>query len=155
MTAVVMQQQLLLASRPDMWTTGLFDVCDDMNICCCGFWCYHCLVGRTLSEFGENHCVACCDFGAPSAVILALRYGVRKQHGIQGTLCNDLCTVAFCGLCAACQVAREIKIRKTQQLVATTVINVQPAALPLQSAAYPGHPGPVLMQNTAYPGQPM
>ncbi|XP_063058393.1 placenta-specific gene 8 protein-like [Engraulis encrasicolus] len=137
--AVTVIQQQPLMSGSNVWSTGLCDIFDDMEIFCCAVWCYPCLFCRTLKEFDENNCLCCIDGGAPSPVHLALRYGVRKQYGIQGTLCSDWCKVLFCNECSMCQVAREIKRRKGQQ--ATIVVNVQPAAVPMQSTAYPGHPG--------------
>lgn len=46
-------------------------------------WCYPCFVGSTLSDYNENCGLICCDGGVPSPIHLALRYGVRKQYGIQ------------------------------------------------------------------------
>ncbi|XP_063060217.1 placenta-specific gene 8 protein-like [Engraulis encrasicolus] len=128
MTMAVMQPLM----SNNMWSTNLCDCCDDMSICCCGLWCYPCLVGSTLSDVNENSCLGCCGCGCPSPVHLALRYGVRKQYGIEGSLCSDWCKVACCSVCSMCQVAREIKRRKAQQAT-TTVINVQPVHMPMAS----------------------
>ncbi|XP_056133759.1 placenta-specific gene 8 protein-like [Lampris incognitus] len=106
------------------WSTGLCDCCDDMSACCYGFWCFPCFACSTSASFGENVCLPLCDilspaitaycglpFCAPPA-LLSLRVAVRHRYGLQGTICNDILTSCFCELCAWCQIAREIKIRK-------------------------------------------
>ncbi|XP_063058426.1 cornifelin homolog [Engraulis encrasicolus] len=136
MTTTMTVMQPLMSNN--MWSTQLFDCFDDMEICCCGLWCYPCLFCRTLKDLNENCCILCCDAGVPSPVHLALRYGVRKQYGIQGSLCGDCCTAFWCRECSMCQVAREIKYRKMQQQPTTTVINIQPAQV--QAPGYPAAP---------------
>ncbi|KAL2094536.1 hypothetical protein ACEWY4_009255 [Coilia grayii] len=133
---VVQQQQLqpLMMGRADEWSTGICDCCTDMRICCCAVWCYPCFVGSTLSAFNENFALCCFDAGPVSPMSLALRYGVRKKYGIQGSLCDDCFLVYCCNPCSMCQVAREIEKRKMQQ--PTTVVCVQPANLQFQN------PGP-------------
>ncbi|KAG5284850.1 hypothetical protein AALO_G00031200 [Alosa alosa] len=133
---VVMQQQQqpLLVVGSNEWTTGICDCCDDMGICCYATFCFPCFTCQTTGEL--NECCAlpfCCDAGLVPPISLALRYGIRKQYGIQGSLLDDCLYATYCNMCSWCQIAREIKIRKQS----VTVVSTQPTFIQTP-ANYPG-----------------
>ncbi|KAJ8035997.1 Cornifelin-like A [Holothuria leucospilota] len=95
---------------PRDWTTGLCAMCDDMAVCLCETFvpCHVCMVA---SDMGEGVCMPCCI----PAPWLVMRAHARGKHNIQGSLLNDCCVSLWCGPCAACQLAREIKMIKNGQ----------------------------------------
>ncbi|BFZ11011.1 hypothetical protein BsWGS_14049 [Bradybaena similaris] len=92
------------------WSSGICDCTDDMGICLCAMFCGICLSMQVSADMGEFMCLPCCvpDFLVP------LRVKMRTQERIQGSICNDCLIVNFCGSCALCQLAREVKMVKQQ-----------------------------------------
>ncbi|XP_059401211.1 placenta-specific gene 8 protein-like [Carassius carassius] len=92
------------AFEPRDFHTGLMSCCDDMGVCCCGFFCLACLGCSIASDMNE---CCCCGLGMP------IRSVYRTKYNIPGSMCNDW-MVAYCCLgCAACQMKRDINIRKS------------------------------------------
>ena len=87
------------------WSVGLFDCCHNMKHCLCYICFGPCYAGCQAQRMGESCCVGCCMSNAGH---LAMRTKIRTAHGIEGTICNDCCTLAFCGPCALCQMSVEM-----------------------------------------------
>ncbi|XP_075999856.1 plac8 onzin related protein 6 [Genypterus blacodes] len=124
---IVTAQPAILTSplnlKIDMWTSGIFNCCDDMGTCCFGFWCPCCQACQLSSDFGECMCMPMVDMvscGMVPAYALALRSSMRERYHLQGSIFDDCCIVTFCGSCAWCQMARELKRRKGLLLHNTT-----------------------------------
>ncbi|KAJ8337787.1 hypothetical protein SKAU_G00367530 [Synaphobranchus kaupii] len=114
------------------WSSDIFDCCQDMGICCLGFWCLPCLMCRTSYEFGECLCLPLLDGGFIHPVSLSLRSSIRERYNIQGTLCNDCCVTTYFNWCVWCQMARELKKHREPLIVAhSTQLSVAP---------YPSYP---------------
>ncbi|KAJ8337782.1 hypothetical protein SKAU_G00367480 [Synaphobranchus kaupii] len=163
-TNVIIQQPQAVQSN--QWSTGICDCCDDLPVCCLGYWCFPCLACKTTGDFGENCCLPLLDtlwtitqfFGVPICVppvAFALRVGVRYRYGIEGDMCSDCIYATFCNICSWCQVAREIKRRKsgpaivnTRPTVITTTTTA-PAPQPMFMAPQPMFmaPQPMLMAS--------
>ncbi|XP_071755227.1 cornifelin homolog A-like [Centroberyx gerrardi] len=112
--------------KTEMWTSSLFNCCDDMGVCCLGFWCPCCLACQVSSDFGECLCLPLVDVisgGTVPAATMAIRSTMRERYHIQGSMFDDCCIVTFCSACAWCQMAREVKIRKRPLLLNTTHSN--------------------------------
>lgn len=63
---------------------------------CCALWCFPCFTCRTLQEFNEPCAPPCCfDMGCAPAVSLAVRYGARRQYGIQVQTQHELLSFPF------------------------------------------------------------
>lgn len=101
------------------WTTGICDCCSDMSTCCCGFWCFPCMQCQTASQFGWCFCMPLLD--CCMVVSCCLRKKMREQYSINGSCCDDFCTLCFCYPCAWCQMSREIKTRARSGATATVV----------------------------------
>ncbi|BFZ11009.1 hypothetical protein BsWGS_14048 [Bradybaena similaris] len=108
-TTVIIQQQAAASGVRD-WSTGVCACCDDMGICLCGMFCGICLAMQVASDMGETMCLPWC---VPN-YLMALRTKLRTQERIQGSICNDCLTEIYCGTCALCQLAREVKFVKQQ-----------------------------------------
>ena len=114
---------------PMVWTTGLFDCCDDMDTCCYGFWCLPCLFGQNVEALDGSNCGLCCSafvlvsqlMGAACFLSAPKRTKLRQAYALPptdlGCGCGDEfedylvhclpCTVS----CAICQEARELRLR--------------------------------------------
>uniref|UniRef100_A0ABM5GKJ3 Placenta-specific gene 8 protein-like n=1 Tax=Pogona vitticeps TaxID=103695 RepID=A0ABM5GKJ3_9SAUR len=99
---IMNQPQIVTVQRSD-WQTGLFDCCDDCGVCLCGIFCPLCLGCQIASDMDE-----CCFFGSS----MAMRSVYRTKYGIPGSLLGDFCAVMCCGLCATCQLKRDINKRR-------------------------------------------
>ncbi|XP_046904955.1 cornifelin homolog B-like [Hypomesus transpacificus] len=111
--------------KTEMWTSGICDCFEDMQTCCLGFWCPCCLACQVTSGFGESHCLPlldCISGGMISPTTLALRSSLRERYRIQGSIADDCCMIFWCSSCSWCQMARELKARRTavQQTTTTT-----------------------------------
>ncbi|XP_076145709.1 cornifelin homolog [Alosa pseudoharengus] len=134
--------------KTEPWVSGLFDCCEDMGICCFGFWCLPCLMCRTSQEMGEGLCLPLVDMllAAPvPPIALALRVSVRERNRIQGSVCDDCCMVTCCMWCVWCQMAREVRKRRqplpnnAQITVCATAPQASqpPMVMPLHMPMYP------------------
>ncbi|XP_028654287.1 cornifelin homolog [Erpetoichthys calabaricus] len=146
----VITQQVTVIKSPE-WSTGICDCCDDMGVCCCATWCLPCFMCKTASDFGQCVCLPLLDpmltgyfLGFTPVTIppisLAMRASMRERFGIQGTICDDCCTVFCCYSCSWCQMARELKKRKQPLTIVnaqTTTFNVaQPSDQPTYNPIY-------------------
>ncbi|BFZ11008.1 hypothetical protein BsWGS_14047 [Bradybaena similaris] len=107
-TTVIIQQPAAAGVRD--WNTGVCSCCDDMGICLCGLFCGICLAMQVSADMGETMCLPWC---VPNSLV-PLRVKLRTQEHIQGSICNDCLTATYCGPCALCQLAREVKMVKQQ-----------------------------------------
>ncbi|XP_004566945.1 placenta associated 8, tandem duplicate 2 [Maylandia zebra] len=85
--------------------TGVLDCCDDIGICCFGYWCYCCLGCTIASDMGE---CCLCGLGMP------IRSVYRTKYNIKGSMCNDFMMAMCCPVCTTCQLKRDINRRKEQ-----------------------------------------
>ncbi|KAG9274500.1 cornifelin homolog [Astyanax mexicanus] len=110
------------------WSSGICDCCEDMGICCFGFWCPYCLMCNTTKKYGECMClplVELCFGGLIPPVTYSMRSSMRERYHIQGSMCDDCCVSTCCGICAWCQIARELKYRRQQpQVIVNSSVNV-------------------------------
>ncbi|XP_071189755.1 cornifelin homolog A-like [Salvelinus alpinus] len=125
--------------KTGVWSSSICDCCDDMKICCFGFWCPCCLRCQMSTDFGECFCLPLLDIfvNCIPAVSLALRSTMRERYRIQGTICNDCLLVAFCTPCAWCQMARELKLRQRTHLLCHVPSPVQINMHPPQALSPP------------------
>ncbi|XP_056608172.1 plac8 onzin related protein 6 isoform X2 [Triplophysa dalaica] len=145
-TAMIMMAHSAVSVQPAMvmttesakigqWSSGVCDCCEDMSVCCCGFWCPYCLMCRTSENFGECFCLPLleiCFGGMLHPITLAMRSSMRERYNIKGSIPDDCCMVTCCTLCVWCQMAREMKTRRRSIVVINTAINTahqQPQAL--------------------------
>ncbi|CAL8376626.1 unnamed protein product [Boreogadus saida] len=114
----------------EMWSSSLWSCCDDMEICCFGFWCPCALPCRVSSDHGEGLCLPLLEYwsGIVPALSLGLRISVRERYRIRGSIGDDCCIVTFCGICSYCQLARELKERRCRhtQVISSTTVQVTP-----------------------------
>ena len=115
------------------WNTSLFDCCSDLEICCYGCCCRHCLYGSTVMNMsnGKQPCampcaltwcidcvLTCCGttwpFQCSCIVTHTLRQAVRERFLLPQEPCNDILVHCCCQPCAICQEAREIKYQSRQ-----------------------------------------
>ncbi len=97
----------------------LYGCTKDCGICCYGCCCTPCLFGSNAEKIdGKNCCLMCCAYGLLTNIYLCWvphiyeRRALRKKYNLkEDPSCSDLCTTVFCGPCALCQEAREMKSR--------------------------------------------
>ncbi|KAM4611558.1 plac8 onzin related protein 1 [Polymixia lowei] len=106
------------------WSTGVCDCCSDMATCCCAWWCFPCLQCKTANDFGMCCILPMFDSCCCYAVSCHLRSSIRHRYGIQGSCCDDCCSVICCYPCVWCQMSREVKIRNYQHPSAAVVTQV-------------------------------
>ncbi|KAL6490833.1 hypothetical protein MHYP_G00011780 [Metynnis hypsauchen] len=130
------QPSSLVTIYSNQWSTGICDCFDDFNVCCFAAWCFPVFACSTVSDFGEFCCLPILDFPCFIAqcfgfccytppISIALRASVRNRYGIQGELASDCLYATFCNVCSWCQIAREIKRRRTT----FTLVNTQPTVI--------------------------
>ncbi|XP_020327084.1 plac8 onzin related protein 6 [Oncorhynchus kisutch] len=141
--------------KTEVWSSSICDCCDDMNICCFGFWCPCCLRCQTSTDFGECFCLPLLDISTSwlPAASLALRSTMRERYRIQGSICDDCLLVTCCTPCAWCQMARELKLRQRSLLLVNVPSPVQINMHPPQAFSNPSmhlQPMPVGL----YPSMP-
>ncbi|XP_076843543.1 plac8 onzin related protein 6 [Brachyhypopomus gauderio] len=112
--------------KTGQWSSSVCDCCEDMGICCFGFWCPCCLMCKTSKEFGECLCLPLLEMffgsGIPP-VTYALRSSIRERYRIRGSMCDDCCMATCCGICVWCQMARELKYRRQPQVFVNAPVN--------------------------------
>lgn len=105
----------VVAPAVQEWSTGLCGCCDDCGICCFTVFCPCCQYGK---NYEAVHGSGCCSQGFVWCILAGcylsccvhtgLRKDVRQRYNIpEGS--NDCCTVFWCGPCAVCQEARQLK----------------------------------------------
>jgi len=151
--------------RLEEWHEKLFGCFRDMPICCVGMWCPCVLYGRNQQRIGDGSCgfgyeccgyfccllvplllccgspPLCCLIAAPKRQYFRLRYGLRKEED-----CDDWHLTFFCGCCAMCQEAREMKYRGPPPPLSK---NAQPLAEVMSAVTSDGPP--VIYASTAQP----
>ena len=136
-------------TRP--WSSGLCDCFNDMSICCMAVFCGVCLLCQNADQLDENGC--CIAFCIPFPFNHAmLRVKLRTQEGIQGSICDDYCTVLCCASCALCQEAREIKhcsmnSNFNKQVMVVTKQPLMQQSVVQQPAVVRKHPAPTHAYN--------
>ncbi|KAK2826931.1 hypothetical protein Q7C36_017857 [Tachysurus vachellii] len=100
------------------WSTGLFDVCDDVGTSLVGGFMPCCLDVILAHQYGECWCLPLLP-----ASTFALRVAFRERFKIRGSVCDDWVTVFCCYSLAVCQMMREMKRRlKRQTYTVTTTL---------------------------------
>jgi Cys-rich protein (TIGR01571 family) len=98
---------------------SLFGCFDDWGSCCYGYWCMPCLFGSNAKKIDDKNCVGMCCLYSILASCYACwiphcfeRKALRDKYNLrEDPSCGDCLTTAFCGPCAHCQEARELKSR--------------------------------------------
>jgi len=100
------------------WNEQLFGCCDDLGSCCYGYWCLPCLFGSNTEKIDDSNCVLmCCAYCCLAQCYLCWiphwlkREKLRNKFGLKEDPCGDCPVTLFCGPCAVCQEAREMKSR--------------------------------------------
>ncbi|KAH3888953.1 cornifelin homolog [Dreissena polymorpha] len=111
---VVVTQQPIMSGKSNMmvcslnghrdWDSGLMACCTDCRSLLMTYFCLPCSLCDISSRTGECMCMPFCVAGG----LLALRARIRTLGGIQGSICGDCIAISCCGLCAICQMQREL-----------------------------------------------
>ncbi|QDZ24980.1 hypothetical protein HOP50_15g75230 [Chloropicon primus] len=153
-------------NQMDLWQATLCGCFDDCSSCCLTTFCACCQYGRNVEATTGNGCfVPCLTYfclllwfpPAIPCVLSSNRTTMRQSFNLPAQPCDDCCTYCFCGSCALCQEARELKLRganasnpaiqklrqanQTQMVVVTQAPQV--VAAPQASAPVQGEPAPV------------
>jgi len=111
------------AAGPGKWSSGLYSCCDDGYVCCVGWQMTAFLFGDNYRKImGGDSCTGgCCAYYWLSCIYLCAltgaptRKAIRNKYNLPEEPCNDCCVHCFCGPCAICQEAREMRIREGWQ----------------------------------------
>lgn len=112
---VVSQATGVAIGPPRMWSHGLFDCCQDCNLCMKGCFCPCCLYGENVEKFDASSCFCNCVLwlslgGYTTPIEAACRRGaMRARYYIQGSEFEDFCVHLFCFPCAIIQESQEIR----------------------------------------------
>jgi len=112
-----MQIQIVQPVATNTWKYGLFDCCEDSNACLCGCFCFPCAAAEITDIVTGNCCIGCwiaachpCFYPCVGTIPL------RAKKGIQGDICNDICTFCWCPPCTVTRDLREARdLRKSMQ----------------------------------------
>ncbi|CAF3229434.1 unnamed protein product [Rotaria socialis] len=150
-------------SSQNEWNEELCDCFDDCGTCCYGYWCAPCLFGSNAEKIdGKNCCLMCCLYGVLAHFYLCWvphyfeRQNLREKYNLEANpSCGDCLTTSFCGPCALCQEAREMKSRENQQgVVSKANVDQSSSSQPVKSPRpFPqilGNPA-AFLQPVAYP----
>uniref|UniRef100_A0A9J7X9J8 Plac8 onzin related protein 6 n=1 Tax=Cyprinus carpio carpio TaxID=630221 RepID=A0A9J7X9J8_CYPCA len=102
-SAISVQPAMMVTTSNAMlnqWSSGVCDCCEDMGVCCCGFWCPYCLMCRTSEEFGECLCLPLLEmcFGRIiPPVTLSMRSSMRERFHIKNYKLNSSSLQMFHG----------------------------------------------------------
>ena len=72
----------------------------------CAIFCTPCYVCILADEMNESKWSLCCGN------LVAFRTKIRTERKIEGSICYDSIALGLCGLCALCQMRREVKATK-------------------------------------------
>ncbi|GJP56484.1 hypothetical protein CLOM_g15551 [Closterium sp. NIES-68] len=103
------------------WSTGCCACFDDMEACCCAFWCPCVSFGRVAEIVTDGNVameeacalwalVAFC-IGAGCVYSFGFRTKLRAKYNLPGDTINDLLLHWCCGCCSFSQEYRELKNR--------------------------------------------
>ncbi|XP_059211392.1 cornifelin homolog B-like [Centropristis striata] len=106
-TTMTQPRPVIMTSASSEWSSGICDCTQDLPQCCLAFWCLPCFACKTSYEAGECVCLPLLNITTP------MRVSIRQRYGIEGTVCNDWVHSCFCTPCTWCQMAREMKARKS------------------------------------------
>jgi Cys-rich protein (TIGR01571 family) len=94
------------------WQHSIFGCFDNCYVCCCSYFCPCYVVGKVAESVGASCCCHSLIFCLFTPLSLccqcSIRGRVRQQHGIEGSLCGDVCCTLFCTFCALAQEAMEM-----------------------------------------------
>ncbi|CAF3442855.1 unnamed protein product [Rotaria socialis] len=136
-------------SSQNEWNEELCDCFDDCGTCCYGYWCAPCLFGSNAEKI-DAHFYLC---WVPHYFE---RQNLREKYNLEANpSCGDCLTTSFCGPCALCQEAREMKSRENQQgVVSKANVDQSSSSQPVKSPRpFPqilGNPA-AFLQPVAYP----
>ncbi|XP_023844316.1 cornifelin homolog A-like [Salvelinus sp. IW2-2015] len=91
-------------NTPAKWNSRILDCCIDRRVCLCGTFCSMCLACQMAERYGECFCLPL----LPTTMMM-MRTSMRERYNIPGSLIDDWAVHMFCGPCALCQMAREMK----------------------------------------------
>lgn len=104
--------------RITIHVAGLYDCCDDCNICCYGWWCTARLYAKNAQQInGTNYDEAFFTYlnsgqdACPWIPVTATRKALREKYGLPEEPCDDCTVIFWCAPCSVCQAARELKYR--------------------------------------------
>ena len=107
------QQQTAFNRGPvqgsEMWSVPVFGCFSDFTVCFFTFLCPCYTLGRNASYFGENGLVMGLFYGLGLPGLgPVLRWRVRSEKNIRGSLLMDVALHAFCPCCALIQENKEL-----------------------------------------------
>ncbi|KAI7806737.1 plac8 onzin related protein 5 [Triplophysa rosa] len=111
--AIQPPKPFVMSQTSNQWSSGICDCCDNVPECCFSFWCFPCFACVTARKHGECLCLPLLDgFGCIPPITIAMRVSMRRRYGIEGTICDDCLYSTFCGVCAWCQMSREMNVHE-------------------------------------------
>ncbi|CAI5530760.1 unnamed protein product [Closterium sp. Naga37s-1] len=103
------------------WTTGCFGCFEDINVCCCSFWCPCVAFGRIAEIVTDGNvdaqeaCVIWCFVDACLLAACVYSFGfrtkLRAKYNLPGDTIKDFCLDWCCGFCSFSQQYRELQNR--------------------------------------------
>lgn len=109
-----------LLVRPSCWSSGICGCAEVCSICCVTWFC-PCITFGRVAEVADQGRWRCYAYGTIYCLLslvgiewlysFMFRKKLRAMYSLAEHPCNDCCMHCWCGRCALCQEAREIKYR--------------------------------------------
>ena len=93
------------------WDTGICDCFSDIKVALVTYYCWSCQTAFNEAAVSDRECGFIHFCGAAVAGqshAIAVRGQIRQKYNIEGSICGDFCTIAFCCPCAICQHTRQL-----------------------------------------------
>ncbi|GFH28691.1 putative cell number regulator 10, partial [Haematococcus lacustris] len=96
-------------TQPEQWSSGLYDCCSDMGVCCVGAH-----APFNAEKIGTSSFLSAAAMYFFFSWCVSPAAGLHPDPGLPEEPCSDCMVHCWCSPCAVCQETRELRKRKVQ-----------------------------------------